>query len=94
MLCLALPPCCKVRKMDFQSQFSMSKIIRILLNFFLKLAILTDYKYFRMLCLALPPCQKLGMILPFKAVLKLKLPKNHFNKKYAPKLLFFIKKKV
>ena len=34
MLCLALPACRKVRKMDFQSQFSMSKIIRIFLNFF------------------------------------------------------------
>ena len=35
MLCLALPACRKVQKMDFQSQFSMSKIIRIFLNFFL-----------------------------------------------------------
>ena len=34
MFCLALPACRKVRKMDFQSQFSMSKIIRIFLNFF------------------------------------------------------------
>ena len=34
MLCLALPACRKVRKMDFQSQFSTSKIIRIFLNFF------------------------------------------------------------
>ena len=34
MLCLALPACRKVQKMDFQSQFSMSKIIRIFLNFF------------------------------------------------------------
>ena len=37
MLCLALPACRKVRKMDFQSQFSMSKIIRIFLNFFFPL---------------------------------------------------------
>ena len=29
-----MPACRKVRKMDFQSQFSMSKIIRIFLNFF------------------------------------------------------------
>ena len=34
MLCLALPACRKVRKMDFQSQFSMSKIIGIFLIFF------------------------------------------------------------
>ena len=27
MLCLALPPCGKVRKLDFQSEFSISKII-------------------------------------------------------------------
>ena len=31
---LALPACRKVRKMDFQSQFSMSKIMQIFLNFF------------------------------------------------------------
>ena len=37
MLCLALPACRKVQKMDFQSQFSMSKIIRIFLNFFFSL---------------------------------------------------------
>ena len=30
--------------------------------------------------------QKLGIILPFEVVLKLKLPKNHFNKKHAPKI--------
>ena len=34
MLCLALPARGKVRKLDFQSEFSMSKIIRIYLNFF------------------------------------------------------------
>ena len=34
MLCLALPACRKVRILDFQSEFSMSKIIRIFLNFF------------------------------------------------------------
>ena len=31
MLCLALPPRHKVQKLDFQSEFSMSKIIRIFL---------------------------------------------------------------
>ena len=37
-----------------------------------------------MLCLALQPGQKSGMILPFKKVLKLKLPNNNnFNKKCA-----------
>ena len=35
MLCLALPARRKVRKLDFQSEFSMSKIIRISLIFFL-----------------------------------------------------------
>ena len=35
MLCLALPARRKVRKLDFQSEFSMSKIIRISLNFFI-----------------------------------------------------------
>ena len=34
MLCLALPARRKVRKLDFQSEFSMSKIIRIFLKFF------------------------------------------------------------
>ena len=34
MLCLALPACPKVLKLDFQSEFSISKIIRIFLNFF------------------------------------------------------------
>ena len=34
MLCLALPARRKVRKLDFQSEFSMSKIIRIFLIFF------------------------------------------------------------
>ena len=34
----------------------------------------------------LQPGQKLGIILPFEVVLKLKLPKNHFNKKHAPKI--------
>ena len=41
MLCLASPACRKVRKMDFQSQFSMSKIIRIFLNFFF----IEEYKF-------------------------------------------------
>ena len=31
---LALSPCCKVPKLDLQSEFSMSKIIQIFLNFF------------------------------------------------------------
>ena len=47
-----------------------------------------------MLCLALQPGQKSGMILPFEVVLKLKLPKNHFNKKFAPKILFLNEKKI
>ena len=47
-----------------------------------------------MLCLPLQPGQKLGMILPFEAVFKLKLQKNHFNKKYAPKILFLNEKKI
>ena len=34
MICLALPARRKVQKLDFQSEFSMSKIIRIFLNFF------------------------------------------------------------
>ena len=34
MLCLALRPRRKVQKLDFQSEFSMSKIIPIFLNFF------------------------------------------------------------
>ena len=34
MLCIALQPCQKVLKADFQSQFSMSKIILIFLIFF------------------------------------------------------------
>ena len=38
-----------------------------------------------MLCIALRPFQKLRMILANKVVLKLKLQKNHFKKKYAPK---------
>ena len=34
MLCIALLPRGKVRKLDFKSEFSMSKIIRIFLIFF------------------------------------------------------------
>ena len=34
MLCLALPLCPEVPKLDFQSEFFMSKIIRIFLIFF------------------------------------------------------------
>ena len=34
MLCLALPACRKVRKLDFQSEFSMSKIIESFSIFF------------------------------------------------------------
>ena len=45
-----------------------------------------------MLCLALQPGQKSGLILV--VVLKLKLPKNHFIRKFAPKLSFFIEKKI
>ena len=47
----------------------------------------------QILCKALRPHQKSDMILVNKVVLKLNLPKNHFNKKCAPKLLFFTKKK-
>ena len=47
-----------------------------------------------MLCLTLQPDQKSGMILPFEVVLKLKLPKNHFNKKCAPKILSLNEKKI
>jgi hypothetical protein len=36
MLCLALPPRRKVQKLDFQSEFSMSKIIRIFQFFFIE----------------------------------------------------------
>jgi hypothetical protein len=46
-----------------------------------------------MLCLALQPVQKSGMILPFEVVLKLKLPKNHFNKECGPKILLLNEKK-
>ena len=46
-----------------------------------------------MLCLALQPDQKSGMILPFEVVLEFKLPKNHFNKKCAPKILLLNEKK-
>ena len=45
-----------------------------------------------MLCIALWPRQKLSMILVNKVVLKLNLPKNHWNKKCASKLLFFTEK--
>jgi hypothetical protein len=47
-----------------------------------------------MLCLALQTGQNSGMILPFEVVLKLKLPKNNFNKKCAPKILFLNEKKI
>ena len=46
-----------------------------------------------MLCLALQPGQKLGMILSFEVVSKLKLPTSHSNKKYAPEILFLTEKK-
>ena len=52
-----------------------------------KLAILPDYKHHGLLCIALPPRQKSGLILVKK------LPKIHFNKKCAPKFLFFSMKK-
>ena len=45
-----------------------------------------------MVCLALQPGKKFGMILPFEVVSKLKLPKNHFNKKSAPKILILNEK--
>ena len=47
-----------------------------------------------MLCLALQPGQKSGMILPFEVLLKLKLPNNHFNKKWAPKILLLNENKI
>ena len=47
-----------------------------------------------MLCLALQPGQKSGMILQFEVVLEFKLPKNHFSKKCAPKILFLNEKKI
>ena len=59
-----------------------------------KLAIFPNYKCPGLICLALPPHQKSSMILMFEVVLKLKLPKHHFNKKCAPKILFLDQKKV
>ena len=50
-----------------------------------------------MLCLALPSFAallKMGPDFSNKVGLKSKLPKNNFNKKYAPKLLFFNEKKI
>ena len=58
-----------------------------------KLAIILDYKHPWMNCLDFQPGQKSGMILPFEVVLKLKLQKNNFNKKCAPKTLFLKDKK-
>ena len=55
--------------------------------------LILDYKRPWILCLALQLGQKSDMILPFEVVLKLKLPRNHFNKKCAPKILFLIEKK-
>ena len=43
-----------------------------------------------MLCLAL----KMKPGFSNKVVLKLKLPKNHFNKKWAREFLFFIEKSI
>ena len=53
---------------------------------------LTHLKGPWMLCIVLQPCQKLGMILINKVAKNLKLPKNNFNKKCAPRLLFLIEK--
>ena len=36
---------------------------------------------------------KILTILPFEVALELKLPKDHFNKKCAPKILFLNEKK-
>ena len=47
-----------------------------------------------MLCLAFATLSKIGPDFIHKKVLKLKLSKNHFNKKCAPKLLFFKEKKL
>ena len=52
-----------------------------------KIAILPNSKCPGLICLASPPPQKSEMILPFEVVFKLKLPKNHLNKKCAPKIL-------
>ena len=60
-------------------------------NGFAKLAILPDYKRPRMLPLL--DHQKFELIL-VKVTLKLKAPKNNFNKKCAPKLLFSHKIKI
>jgi hypothetical protein len=37
---------------------------------------------------------KIGPDFSKKVALKLKLPKNHFNKKYAPKFIFFNDEKI
>ena len=58
-----------------------------------KLAIILDYKRLCMLCPAFQPGPKIGPDFSRKLVLKLKLPKSHFNKKFAPKILFLNLKK-
>ena len=41
-----------------------------------------------------PALSKIGPDFSNKVVLELKLPKNHFSKKCAPKLLLFYAKKI
>ena len=60
----------------------------------IKLDILPDCKHLGLLCLAFATLSKIGPDFIHKKVLKLKLSKNHFNKKCAPKLLFFKEKKL
>ena len=55
-----------------------------------KLAILLDYRRFQMFCRALQLRQRLSIILVNKVVLKLKISKNCFNKKCAPRLTFLL----
>ena len=59
-----------------------------------KLAILPDYNHPGLLLPSFATLSKIGPDFSNKKVLKLKLPKNNFNKKCAPKLLFFNEKKI
>ena len=57
-----------------------------------KFTLIPDYKRPGLLCLALLPHQKSGLTLVKKGFLKLKIPKNHCDKKCAPQFLFFNEK--
>ena len=59
-----------------------------------KLTILPDYKRPGLLLPSFATSSKIGPDFSNKKVLKFKLPKNNFNKKYAPKLLFFNEIKI